>query len=311
MRERRRVVGGEVMGRRRAWAAVFLAAAVGLAHTRAADPPAPDAASATVVDAAGKEVKLSAVRFTLGTRRLAWLADPAATTEEGKKGPLALDLREPHSTTFQNGVVTLVPLGSVEGVTYDADKFTAAVGVKGLPAPVVGTTQYKGFCVLGFEGEAGGVKGKFAGGVVRTGVKSLAFTGAKPLPDRKADGPAWAVKIDHPKAGNPTVAARNLKALYQFPGGAEKLADVLPVRKGDPLALGGPGKPPGFAQLDMLAVDSNRKLAVAEVGGRTVLIPTAEWEGKPATLVGLVGEVDAGWKLFPLHTVLELKPAGK
>jgi hypothetical protein len=32
-----------------------------------------------------------------------------------------------------------------------------------------------------------------------------------------------------------------------------------------------------------------------------------EKDGKKGTLAGLVGEVDAGWKLFPLHTIKSMK----
>lgn len=264
---------------------------------RAADPPAEPV---VVVDSAGKEIKLSKVKFTTGARKIGWLPD--------QKGALALEVREPNSTQYARGVITLVPLASVESITYEAGK--ATIGVKGLPTPLVGTTEYKGFTAIGFEGDSGGVVGKFAGGVPKTGVKSVTFPGAKPLPERKPGGMAWTVKVDQPKAGNPAITVRDLKALYSAPGGVEQLADVLPARKGDPLTLDA-----SLKRLEVLAVDPNTHLAAAEVQAgdgpeRTVVIPTTRDQGgKTGTLVGLLGEVDAGWKLFPLHTIKTLSPA--
>ena len=105
------------------------------------------------------------------------------------------------------------------------------------------------------------------------------------------------------------LTVRTLKALYQFPGGSEQLADVLPVRKGDPLSLAAP-----FKRLEMLAVDNTVHRAAAELEpadgpARLVVFPlTKEQDKRTGTLVGLLGEVDAGWKLFPLHTIKEIRP---
>ncbi|HEY1186807.1 MAG TPA: hypothetical protein VGE74_04075, partial [Gemmata sp.] len=65
-------------------------------------------------------------------------------------------------------------------------------------------------------------------------------------------------------------------------------------------------------QLTTLAVDQNLHVAVVEVQSgeteRVVVIPQeVEKDGKKGVLVGLVGEVDAGWKLFPLHTIKSMK----
>ena len=63
-----------------------------------------------------------------------------------------------------------------------------------------------------------------------------------------------------------------------------------------------------------LAHDQITDVVAAEVeaGGaeRTIVIPhILERDGKPGTIVGLLGEVDAGWKLFPLHTVKLITPS--
>lgn len=294
------------MSRRLGPPALFALLAAAFAHlARADDPPA--AGTAVVTDGSGKEVKLAGVKVTAGTRRLGWLIDPKGTTDDAKKGPLALEVREPDSTAYQKGVVTLVPLASVESVKYEADKMTVAV--KGLKDPLVGTTQFKGINVVALEGDAGGAVGKFSGGVAKGGFKAVTFAGAKLLPERKPGGTNWAVTVDHPKANNPTLTVRNLRALYSFPGGAEQLVRALPVRKDMPLMFDGTLK-----KFEPLAVDTNAKMAAAEVQvgdgpERLVAIPlTWDLDKRTGTLVGLLGEVDAGWKLFPLHTVKVVKP---
>lgn len=278
------------------------------ACTRAADPPAAPDAPVVVVDSGGKEVKLRSVKMTGGFHRLAWLADPKGTTDDAKKGPLALELREPNSTTYVKGVLTLVPLGCIEAVRYDTERQT--VTVKGLTEPLTGTLQFKGFNVVSFEGDADGLTTKFTGGVPKGGFRSITFPAAKPFHSHKPGGTEWKVQIDQPKAGNPTLAVRNLKALYHFPNGSEVLAGEIPVRKGrTPLKFDA-----SLKKLEFLAIDTNTHMAAAEVCEDaapecTVVIPlTTERDGKTGTMVGLVGEVDVGWKLFPLHAIKVIKP---
>lgn len=279
-------------------AGAALLAAVAVVGPAGGDEPR----AAVVTDAVGKEVTLAAARFTAGTRRLGWLGTP-------KDAPLALEVREPHSTTYQKGVVTLIPVAAVAAVRYDYEKLTLAVSVKGLAAPVAGTLQFKGINTCGVEGAAGGLVGKFAGGT-KDGFRSVVFPTAAALPPRPP-GAAWAVQIDQPKAMHPTLAVRNLKALYAAPGGVEFLADDLPTRKGPPLKL----DPKALRRLEVLAVDPNTQTAAAELTPadgpeRLVAFPlTRDHAGKAAQLVGLLGEVDAGWKLFPLHAVKAVGPA--
>lgn len=280
----------------RAAAVVLLGAAVA-----AGQPAKDDGRAATVTDGAGKEVGLTGVRFTSGVRRLGWLGGP-------KDAPLALELREPDSTTFQKGVTTLVPVSAVEAVRYDYPTQSVTVAVKGLPAPIAGSLQYKGFNAIALEGSAGGVTGKFTGGA-KDGFRAVVFPGATPLPARPA-GAAWAVTIEQPKATNPTLTVRNLKALYAA-GATEWLADHLPLRKGGSLKLDAAA----FRRLELLAVDANTQTAAAELTPadgpeRLVAFPLArEREGRTGVLVGLLGEVDVGWKLFPLHAVRSVGPA--
>ncbi|HEY2909654.1 MAG TPA: hypothetical protein VGI99_05385, partial [Gemmataceae bacterium] len=161
---------------------------------------------------------------------------------------------------------------------------------------------------LSVEAKAGDVPAKFTGGA-KGGFQSIAFPGARPLSPRPAAA-KWSVQIEQPAAMDPILNVRNLKALYAFPGGAEHLADALPVRKGEPLQLNAKIK-----KLEIVAVDPNTKMAAMELlldGGteRLIAIPLTLEQGKrTGTLTGLVGEVDSGWKFFPLHTVKVIKPA--
>ncbi len=291
--------------RRRPWAVIGLVLAGWLAGNLAPGADAPE--GALITDAENKEVKAAALKFGTGTHRLSWLADPAGATEEAKKGPLVLELREPHSTTYTKGIVTYVPVGSIELIKYDYDKQVASVAVKGLTEPLAGTLQYKGVNVLTFSGTVDEKATAFSGGAFTKGnIKAVAFTGAKPVPPRK--GEPWQIQIDQPKAENPTLRAANPKFLYQFPGGIGVLTDTAPVRKGEPFKFD--DKVTAFTPI---AVDQNTHLAAVEVligdGPEKVIVLPQEIErdGKKGTLAGLVGEVEAGWKLFPLHTIKGMK----
>jgi hypothetical protein len=295
--------------RHRALALVAVGLLIGLGIR--AEEPASDAA--VVTDSAGKEIKITSFKPTNGARRLSWLADPKGMTDDLRKGPHALELREINSTTFSKGVVTLVPLSGIESIRYEYDKHTLAVSVKGAAEPLTGTLQYKGINVLAFDADAGGITGKFTGGVPGTGIKSIAFSGAKPLAARPSGGASWAVQIVQPTANHPTLMVRNLKPLFALPGGGETLLDAIPTRKGDPIAL----TTAGVKRLEILAVDPNTQMAAVEIQSddgpeRVVMVPlTRDHEKKTATLIGLLGEVDAGWKLFPLHAIKVITPEAK
>jgi hypothetical protein len=81
------------------------------------------------------------------------------------------------------------------------------------------------------------------------------------------------------------------------------------VRKGNPFKLDD-----SVRAITTLAVDQNTRLAVIEIQTgdgveKTTAIPLdIEIEKKKkATLIGILGEVDAGWKLFPFHTIRTMK----
>ncbi|MBY0458313.1 MAG: hypothetical protein K2V38_13310 [Gemmataceae bacterium] len=288
---------------RRVWVVLVLATALACAAQALADAPT----EATVTDVDGKDVKATGLKFGAGARRLGWLADPNGADDEAKKGPLALELREPHSTTYAKGVITYVPLAAVESIKYDYDKQVSAVQVKGLTEPLAGTLQYKGINVLNFDSSADGKAVKFVGGAfTKDHIKAVAFADPKPLPARKGLG-QWQVQIDQPKAMDPTLKGGAAKFLLQFPGGVEALADSVPTRRGDPLKFDD-----GTKSLALVAYDPNTHVAVFDliVGDteKVVVVPQeVEKDGKKGVLVGVVVEVEAGWKVFPLHTIKGMK----
>lgn len=280
---------------------VALASVVG-ASAQKDDPPGGEV---VVTDVSGKEVKLTGAKLTTGTRRLGWLARAEGTTEDEKKGPLVIEVREPNSTTLLKGIVTLIPAASLESAKYDYEKQVVAFTLKGLKEPVTGTLEFRGINMLGIGGTADGKATSLTGGTLgKTSLKTVMFPGAKEMPAPRTTGTFWAVQINHPAAKDPTLNVRNLKALYQFPGGVEQLEDGIPVRKGPPIPFNG-----NLKRFEMLANDQNTNMAAAEVdvtgsGERVIAIPlTTELDKKTGTLVGFLGEVDAGWKLFPLHTI--------
>ncbi len=266
---------------------------------------AQSAHSAVVTTVDGTEHKLTGVKFTAGTRRLAWLANPNGATESERKGPLALEVRELNSTTYAKGVITFVPTAHLESAVYDYEKQVVKLGVKGLKEPLSGTLHYKGVNVLTFNGQAEGKTLTFTSGVLgKTAVKSVTFSGATPIPEPKATGTTWAVQIVQPAAKDPVLTVRNLRVLHQLPGGAERLDDTVPVRKGLLVPLNG-----ALKRFEVLATDANTNMAAAEVETTTgperiVIVPLVQdAEKKSGVLAGFVGEVEAGWKFFPWHTV--------
>jgi hypothetical protein len=214
------------------------------------------------------------------------------------------------------GIVTLVPISSVESIRYDFDKEHVTIAVKGLSQPLTGALFYPRINVIGLSGTSNSKTASFTGGVRgKPSVKSVAFGGASPQGRSKA-GASWNIQIiktkkDEPAVvDNPTLTARNLKVLVSRPGGTEQLLDGLPIRKGPPILIDDKLK-----RFELLANDLNTNIAAAEVEtadglARVVAIPLATGEDKKAgTLIGILGEVDAGWKLFPLHTIRVITPS--
>src|SRR5262249_45366100 len=126
----------------------LLVALAGLgAHSIRAQDKA--AAPLLVIDAKGKETELKSWKFTYGTMRL-WAMD-------AKAAPECLVFREDKSTTYQNGIATLVPLASIRAIDYDNGKKTIAVTLlnsEGKEETLRGSTRFKDINKLTLEAEA-------------------------------------------------------------------------------------------------------------------------------------------------------------
>lgn len=269
-----------------------------------------------VTDLDGQEYRVTGATFGTGTRRLTWLADPQAPDPDSRSGPLALAFREPNSTTYVNGVLTLIPLRHVESLRYDYERQLVTLTVKGAKEPLVGSLEYAGVNVLGITGRVDGQTRSFAAGVRgKAAVKVVTFPDPVPVPQVPAGAATrgWSVRlVASKKAAGPEplpLIVRDLRPLVVLPGGAEQRLDTLPRRKGPPLVFDAHLK-----RLELLAWDPDRGAAVAEVeaadGSEQVIVIPLRNEGeKPApTLAGLLGAVEVGYKLFPLHTVRTITP---
>jgi hypothetical protein len=307
----------------------LLAAAAGAALTVAADEPKPaDAGTLVVIDSAGKDQKLKSWKFTAGTRALSWLAPAGAdkdpfdkdntadkkTPRPGRKpaaGPEALEFREENSTTFVDGILTLVPLARIRSIDYD-DKDGVAVRVavsdKAEADEVIkGTTRFKQINKLTIEaevdkGDLGVAEIKYLGGVPK-GIRGLRFPAPK-APAAGTPGRGASVTVNDKQKGPYKIL--DLQPLYRFEDGSEQLVPTLLFKKTLKIDV---------AKLKKLraAGDPEREgapLGVTLKGGEEetfTLLKTVTLNDKPAVLEGLLGRVPAGYKLFPLHTITEVE----
>jgi hypothetical protein len=317
---------------------VVPAGAIILYSIRAADPlpepPAPaEAGTLIVIDAAGKERKLKPWKFVNDndpakapcTRALAWLAPAGSADKDAKDdskpkgerakpavGPEALVFREDNSTEFQDGILTLIPINRLRTIDYDNEKRTVAVRVAAGEKPgddvlLTGTTKYKDVNHLTIEakvdkGDMGIAAVKFLGGGTDKPIRAVRFPAPKPPAPAEAGRPA-AVVVE---GKNNVQKVADLQPLYEFPDGGERLLpqlmfketlkiDVAKIQK--LIAL--EGRVPDGKEMDVTLKDGN--------SDTLTLLKTITLDGKQAALVGLVGRVPAGYKLFPVHTFTEIQ----
>jgi hypothetical protein len=276
--------------------AALLLSALPLAAS-AADPPKPT--GPTVTDATGKDVPLTKWSISTGTRPLQWLATDG-------KAPEALAFRETNSTTFVDGVFTLIPLDRLESLTYDSDKKSVSAKVAGLEKPLQGSIKYKQVNQVVIEaevdkGEAGVLAVKYRGGQLQAGIKAVRLPGAKQAPAPTGDK----VFVTLAEKGATAEPAYNLKALYRVPDGKEKLSTTLMFKVSFKVDL---------AQLTRLKLAEDTKSNVIECDvalkdgteQSLTLLPTIKLDGQDAKLEGFIGEVPAGYKLFPPHCIAEI-----
>jgi hypothetical protein len=331
------------MTRRKTWKLLpaALAAALGAWAVAAEDAPKPaEPGTLVVLDAAGKEQKLKAWKFAAGTRRLGWLAPapekapekaPAGGAGEGKRapgrkaqraGPEALELRAEMKIEYAEGVLTLVPLARLRALDYDNDKETVTARVATGPKAdsdelLTGTTKYRRINKLVIEaevdrGEQGVAEIKFLGGVPR-GTRAVRFPPPKAPAAAPAGRPAVVVSADGEAKTTHQVA--DLLPLYRLADGGERLLPTLMFRKTLKLDVAKIAKVTSAGTEN----DPSWQVTMKAGGDETLtLLHNISYEGGQASLVGLVGRVPAGYKLFPVAAIAEItfdatgaKPAPK
>jgi hypothetical protein len=300
------------------------AALVAFADDKSAEKPI------VIVDSNGKEQKLKSYTFVVGTRHLGFLAPaeapkdkpeekksgdkpetkPSKPIKPGKatSGPEALEFRDEDSTTFVEGILTLVPIEHLRSVSFDDEKQTATIKVATDVADgsdtYTGSTKFKGINKFTIEaevdkGDLGIAEVKFLGGVTK-GIREMRFPGPKAAPDVKGR-PATVTVADKGKKEQKVV---DLQPLYRTADG-ERLAstlffkktlkiDVAKVKK-----LTSPGEGGNGEEWTVALKDGQEETLT--------LLKVVSLDGKDAQFVGFVGKIRGGYKLFPAHTVAEVQ----
>ena len=305
---------------RKTW--LLLPAALAVWAVAADEAPKPaEPGTLVILDAAGKEQKLKTWKFTTGTRRLGWLAPagekapdkgPAGEKDVAPRrkppaGPEALELRAEMKIEYVEGVLTLVPLDRLRSLDYDNDKETVTARVATGAKPdadevLTGTTKYRRINKLVLEaevdrGEQGVAEIKFLGGLPR-GIRGVRFPPPKAPAAAPAGRPAVVVSADGDAKTTHKVA--DLLPLYQLADGSERLLPTLMFRKTLKLDV---------AKIAKIATTGNEndpswQVTMKAGGDETLtLLPKVPYEGRQATLVGLVGRVPVGYKLFPVAAI--------
>jgi hypothetical protein len=298
--------------------AAGLAGALGLWAATADDPPKPaEAATLTVVDAAGKEQKVKTWTFLVGVRHLSWLApaapdkDPDAKPAKPREpaGPEALEFRDDDSTLFEDGILTLVPLDRLHSLDYDNEEEVVTahvvIGPKAEDETVLkGPTKYQKINKLVLEaevdkGDLGIAEFKYLAGVPK-GIRGLRFAAPKPPAAATAGRPAVVTTVYKGKKAMHKVA--DLQPLYASAGG-EQLSPLLFFKKTLKVDVG------KIQKIVVAEAEDESAWQVTTKDGDESLTPLLKptLDGKPVVLEGLLGRIPAGWKLFPAHTITEVQ----
>ncbi len=274
-----------------------------------AKEPKAEAGVLVVVDSAGKEVKLKAWTFSQGTEHLPWLAskDAPPPADKEKAGPEVFTFREENSTQFKEGVITFVPVDRVRSIEYGMDKVTMRVVTNDKAeddTKLVGSTEYKGVNKINVSAEVDmGAEGvaemQYQGGAAKGSVQGFKFSA--PKAPAASSGRTATVLIDDTKT--PSSSVTDLKALYHFADGSERLSPLVFFRIS--------------VKYDLATI---QKLEFSGKNGEDVKVTRKEGEpkdlkllskvtidGKEAELVGFVGKVPAGYRLFPPHTLTSIE----
>jgi hypothetical protein len=297
--------------------ALFLIAilAIGSAHRADAggkdkkEPEKNDKPTLIIVPpAGGKEVKLVEWRFLQGTRHFDLIDDKPKAKNAG---PEYLEFRDEKSTTFVNGILTLVPLTSIKKIDYDREKklvSLTAVVAGDKDVTLTGTTKFVGINKITIEGETvldglGAATVKFQGGIDK-GLQSVTFAAPKPVVETKGK-PARVVATDKEKSKH---IVMDLQPLYQVDG-KNRVLPYLMFKKTVKIDLDKLEAMKQVVPEDKKKVSSDYEVTLKDGAKHTLtLLTKIDLEAnKSATLEGFVSRVPAGYKLFPLHTIEQFR----
>ncbi len=268
-----------------------------------------------VLTPGGQELTLKTWTFSAGTRRLSWLEPPAPAPnkETALAGPEYLEFREDKSTAFANGILTLVPVRSLRQILYDADKKSVALDVAvagGKEVKLAGSTRFAGVNKWNIEGDADPGQATVAGSLqLQDGFLKLRIRGYRfPAPDAVAEVSGRQSTIVAQDSEKAVHAVAGLTPLYKVGAGYRTLPYLvfqktvrIDMDKIEHMA-NLPAKNKKLVSLDFDLTTSDGKKQ-----GLTLLEKISLDEKQSAVLVGLVGRVAAGYKLFPPHTIAVLR----
>jgi hypothetical protein len=272
-----------------------------------------------LTDLNGKEHKVTEWKWQSGTRRLSWLAtdkdEPEPKEKEKPKkgkqpaaavGPEAFVFREETTINFAAGVQTLILTDRLRSLSLDADKkmlTVKATGDKDEEVSLSGTTRYTNINWFSLEadvdrGDEGVASFKYQGGSAKGNVKSIRFPAAK-VEAVKGTRPVVVQTAD--KTVKKTHKVSDLMPLYAVGGGREKTSPLLMFRKTLKLDVN------KLKSIVDATDDSDEivwKVTVKDGDETTLtLLEKATIDGQAAQLIGFVGKVPVGYKLFPLRRI--------
>lgn len=267
----------------------------------------------TLVDASGKEMAFKQWKFVTGTRRLSWLEkEPPAKEKKGMPyGPECLEFRVAKVPMFKEDVTTYIPLTSLKRIAYEGkDVEVEVVGPGGKNFILKGSAEFVGINRFNLDGEldAGtlsvGGPIKLQDGFLKAGIRRIQFPDAAPLAE--TSGANATVVVRGKDSAKHTVA--DLQPLYKV-GTTYRLIPALQFQKTINVDfkdivrmthLPPKGKKGGFLDFEVEKKDGTKQ-------GMTLLDKASFAEKETAVLVGLVGRVPVGYRLFPATVIAEMK----
>jgi hypothetical protein len=277
--------------------------------------------SLIVIGASGKETSFKKWKILQGTRTVVGESDSITPVEKADKpakvkaptGPEYLEFREDNSTDYKDGILTLIPMTSLHKVDYDKDKKSVSVAVTladGKDVVLTGTTKYKGINNLTLDvdvevGDLGSTKLKLQGGLPGATplIRGFRFPSIQPAP--KVSGPVAVIAgVDKDKS---THKVHDLKAMYRV-GNVDRFSSYLLFKADMKIEV---SKIVKFRKAPADKKQVALEYEVTPVDGKPEKLSLVKdaftADGQRAQFLGLIGKVGAGYKLFPLHTMTEMR----